>query len=123
MERRKFFAKALAIVGIAGAFCMRAVEAADSFFRWPSYPSTEALRRHIATSSKHPEYNWGSVQGKSRSQLISMHDNSHFRRNDKAPMSKSGSSSKKSSPKKSSSKKSKSKSTKPKMTNARKRKR
>jgi len=90
MDRRGFFGnfwgKILVAIGIASAFCMRNIEAASSFFLWPSYPSTEALRRHLATSPKHKGV--GSVKGKSRAQLIEMHDKSHFRRGDKAPMKK-----------------------------------
>jgi|DEB0MinimDraft_4_1074332.scaffolds.fasta_scaffold19625_2 hypothetical protein len=60
MKRRTFFGaltvKTLAVVGVAQALCMRVAEAADSWFYWPSYPSTEALRSHIPTSSKHPEF-------------------------------------------------------------------
>ena len=93
MERRTFFsdltAKILTGLGIGGVlntFCMRVAHAADSAFRWPSYPSTEALRRHLATSPKHKGV--GSVKGKSRAQLISMHDASHFRRGDKETLKK-----------------------------------
>ena len=92
MERRNFFGKLgktiLVGLGAAYAFCLKVAEAADSWFYWPSYPSTEALRRHLATSSKHREYNWSSVRGKTRSQLISMHDSSHFRRGNSAPLKK-----------------------------------
>ena len=107
MKRRNFFAKTgkaiLVGIGAAYALCMKVAEAADSWFYWPSYPSTEALRRHIATSSKHPEYGWSSVRGKSRSQLISMHDSSHFRRGNSAPLKKTTGSRSKSSSSKSSS--------------------
>lgn len=93
MERRTFFsdltAKVLTGLGIGGilnTLCMRAANAADSYYKWPSYPSTEALRKHLATSPKHRGV--GSVKGKTRAQLIAMHDASHFNRGDKAPMRK-----------------------------------
>lgn len=90
--KRRFFSKMVKsfLVGVAATqiACRKLLNAADSWFRWPSYPSTEALRRHIATSSNHPEYKWNHVKNKSRSQLISMHDSSHFKRGNSAPLRK-----------------------------------
>lgn len=92
MERRSFLSKLAAGLAIGWTtftgICQKVVEAADSWFYWPSYPSTEALRRHLASSSRHKEYDWADVKGKSRSQLIAMHDRSHFRQGNKAPLRK-----------------------------------
>lgn len=107
-RRCSFKGAAAVIAGLFLGFCRKAAEAADSWFRWPSYPSTEALRRHIATSSRHPRFGWNDVRGKSRAQLIAIHDGDHFRKGNKAPLKKTTSSStrSKSSPSKSKPKKS-----------------
>ena len=94
MERRKFFT----------AFCLSVAasiaSAAEAWFYWPGregyrgvpFPKptksgTEALRRHLATDKKH-NFGWDAVRGKSREELIVMHDDSHFGRGDNAPMKK-----------------------------------
>ena len=97
MRNRRGFLGVLSkvlLAGVTGAvfLCRKAAEAADSWFRWPGYPNTESLRKHVATSSNHPEYGWSDVKGKSRSQLISMHDGSHRKSGDSAPLRKTTSS-------------------------------
>lgn len=87
MDRRKSFVSVAVAASVFFFGACKRVWGEVSRYRWPSYPSEKALRKHVAYDKNHKEISPEEVSAMSFQDLIDAHDKSHDRhpRFNKAP--------------------------------------